>query len=53
MRKGTGCSVGKISLFQVQGPEVGDGAHCLLVRKVAMTMGLGSTLTSVMADGRA
>lgn len=48
-----GCSVGKISLFQVQDPEAGDGAHCLLVRKVAMTMGLGSTLTSVMADGRA
>lgn len=48
-----GCSRGKISLFPVQDLEVGDGAHCLLVRKVAMTMGLGSTLTSVMADGRA
>lgn len=51
MRKGMDSSLGKISLCQVQDPEAGDKTQCLLVRKVAMPMVLGSTVTSAMADG--
>lgn len=49
-RKGMGCSAGKTSLCHVQDPEVGDATQSLLVRKVTMTMVLGSTVTSAVAD---